>query len=864
MDTNDVSYYPSIFLFRGFNPTLPYGPGNPQYLARFTSNRLTGFNVWEHTCAKIQPSVGNALPESPEGSWSWVNGNLPWNDFISNIDGIMFKGDVNEWAGQEIFILDNICMNSCDCTPPPSGMVAWWPLDETLGTVSHDISGIYNNNGTCLNGPVPGQGKVKAGLFFDGIDDYVEAPDQSELNFGTSNFSIDTWIKTSFETGEQSIVDKRRRAYTADIRWGYCFFLHEGFLSLELADGADYPAISYSDYITGWPSGYVADGFWHHVAVTVRRQSATGIKFYVDGVQLNPSIPCDRQGSITNNIPLRIGRQSNNYPTHLFSGILDEIEMFNRVLSPVEISSLYNAGSAGKCKPGILACDSCSNPLLSLHTGIGGATDSKWNLITAPSGVPTGAANIVYNWRQYGLNNPLEASEWVAPPWINPCPRAIPGTYTYTCQFNLPTCPSGSYPQLKICILGENATIKLNGNIVGVANSQVSVTHLSDVFFPDFVTGLNILQIELNNRSTQYPVFNAKVWICCGAQGPVAGCDSCPVILQNRHTGYGSSTDNNWSITSAPYGVATGPAYIIPYPSTYLPGPPIQQSQWISSGTPPPTVQGQYVFTCNFYNYMMQSPYYAKLYICVKGKNAEVNLNGQYIGTSCSAESFTQFVAYPSSMGPNTIKIVLVTSAGEYPVIDVKAWICREAISIIPTSGNIINTTIHTNEGFCYSVTDTLIVAGNLTTFLVENGGSATMVAGQVVSLMPGTTIQAGGYLHASITTTGQYCSSTKTSEYETPSGMETNSVPGSKPDDQSFRIYPNPTTGGFSLEFKDLEESAEFQVEIYSILGERMLSGKLQGQKRYELSLAGKPNGVYFIRVVSGKFAGTGKIVKQ
>jgi hypothetical protein len=81
------------------------------------------------------------------------------------------------------------------CITPPSGMVAWWPLDETSGPTAHDISG-YANNGTWMNSPAPVNGKVAVALSFNGSNS-VDVPDHSELNFGTSDFSIDLWIKTT-------------------------------------------------------------------------------------------------------------------------------------------------------------------------------------------------------------------------------------------------------------------------------------------------------------------------------------------------------------------------------------------------------------------------------------------------------------------------------------------------------------------------------------------------------------------------------------------------------------------------------------------------------------------------------------------
>jgi hypothetical protein len=78
------------------------------------------------------------------------------------------------------------------------------------------------------------------------------------------------------------------------------------------------------------------------------------------------------------------------------------------------------------------------------------------------------------------------------------------------------------------------------------------------------------------------------------------------------------------------------------------------------------------------------------------------------------------------------------------------------------------------------------------------------------------------------------------------------------------FTIYPNPATVGFFLEIKNPGELSDVKVEMYGSLGERLLKTTLAGSSKYYLNLSGNPAGIYFIRVVSGKNAGTGKIIKQ
>ncbi|MEI6436454.1 MAG: hypothetical protein WCP32_16625, partial [Bacteroidota bacterium] len=155
---NEHDYYPYILLFRNFDPLSPFGPTNPEYLARFTSDNLTGLNVWEHTCAPIKPSPdGNDPPLSQDGQWTWDNypgapgGPIPsWNSFISDIEGVMFRVDVTGWSGNEIFILDSICLSPCDTVACDTCIVGSISGDQTIcvNTIPAQLIGNPPSNGT--------------------------------------------------------------------------------------------------------------------------------------------------------------------------------------------------------------------------------------------------------------------------------------------------------------------------------------------------------------------------------------------------------------------------------------------------------------------------------------------------------------------------------------------------------------------------------------------------------------------------------------------------------------------------------------------------------------------------------------------
>lgn len=228
------------------------------------------------------------------------------------------------------------------CTQPPTDMVAWWTADNT----ANDLSG-YANNGLLIGGAGYVAGQVDAAFALPTIADYVTFPSSATLNF-TGNFSIDAWVRTlNSPAARATIVDKRGGSNTNPI--GYHLFIFQGALGFQLADGQ--PFINNVS-----PGPLINDGAWHHVAATINRGSTTGGNLYVDGQLVFTFDPTTRPGSIVNSSNLRLGVRTNGGPQTFenFQGAIDEVELFDRELSPLEVQSIFDAASGGKCKTPLL------------------------------------------------------------------------------------------------------------------------------------------------------------------------------------------------------------------------------------------------------------------------------------------------------------------------------------------------------------------------------------------------------------------------------------------------------------------------------------------------------------------------------
>ena len=179
-------------------------------------------------------------------------------------------------------------------------------------------------------------------------------------------------------------------------------------------------------------------------------------------------------------------------------------------------------------------------------------------------------------------------------------------------------------------------------------------------------------------------------------------------------------------------------------------------------------------------------------------------------------------------------------------------------VTIVPYDLTVQNDTITNGHTRCYDATNTIIVAGNGTTFIVQSGGSATLIAGQKISYLPGTNVNSGGYMWGYIAPSGPFCVTPSM-----PAVVESEDLIPLSTQHSFFTIYPNPTTGNFILELKGDIPFGDVSIRIYGMRGETILTKVLNGENKHEFSLSDKPVGVYFIHVITGDKAETVKIIK-
>jgi hypothetical protein len=189
-------------------------------------------------------------------------------------------------------------------------LVAYWALDETEGDIAYDSAGELD--GTLNGEPLwqPGAGIVAGALEFDGIDDYVSIP--SFLSTGSSRLSIFAWIKGG---APGQVIISQTGVFGGT-------WLSTNSSEGKLVTGLDdvfFGALESESVIT--------DGQWHHVGLV---WGSFNRILYVDHVEV-ASDTCDK-GRLFG--VLQIGAGINLDPGTFWSGLIDDVRIYNRVVIP--------------------------------------------------------------------------------------------------------------------------------------------------------------------------------------------------------------------------------------------------------------------------------------------------------------------------------------------------------------------------------------------------------------------------------------------------------------------------------------------------------------------------------------------------
>jgi RHS repeat-associated protein len=248
----------------------------------------------------------------------------PYRIEIYDAAGNLYSKTINKWEGTDPDL------------PSSTNLVGYWNLNEGNGTTANDTSG-NGNNGTLHNMDNSDwvTGKAGTGLDFDGTNDYVSIPHSASLN--ASNYlTVSAWVNPRVVSGGY-IAEKQSSWHFQVANYAGV----DGRLDLTLyKNGSSYDTIS---------SSSIPANAWTFVAFTYSKDDSTHKpKLYINGTEttyaLQQALPANYLVD-TNANEINVGRYGSGVA--YYNGIIDDTRIYSRILTPAEITALYN-------NPGIL------------------------------------------------------------------------------------------------------------------------------------------------------------------------------------------------------------------------------------------------------------------------------------------------------------------------------------------------------------------------------------------------------------------------------------------------------------------------------------------------------------------------------
>jgi hypothetical protein len=217
------------------------------------------------------------------------------------------------------------------------------------------INGLWVNGNTDSNSTT---GKINEALDFNGLNDYMSAPDTP--NFNLTTFSYAAWLQNStVGIFEQRILSKKLSVADTD---GYEISLYYdgGGYYLKVVSG-----VSTTSFNTGvnW-----SVGDWHQIVVIF---DGTTVYAYCDNVSLGSGV-IDLILPNTNN--LLFGKIDDEAVT-IWSGKMDDTRFYNQTLTLGEIDFLWNSGNGTEYDSEYLAISEYINVSMSSSNSLFEAVD---------------------------------------------------------------------------------------------------------------------------------------------------------------------------------------------------------------------------------------------------------------------------------------------------------------------------------------------------------------------------------------------------------------------------------------------------------------------------------------------------------
>jgi hypothetical protein len=391
-----------------------------------------------------------------------------------------------------------------------SGIVGLWHLDETSGFTIADHSG-HGNNGTAIGVTLGAAGKFGTAATFNGSS-YISLP-SAPLALNTYTYSL--WFKTT-STGmlmgeSTTVVNSGTSGYNPFLYVGTNGYLYGGYYN-----GMNPPLTPSSTKVN--------DGQWHFAVQTATLGGTQSL--YLDGKLQssgNAGNACGPYFYVGTGAATGFSGTSGNW--FYFTGSIDEVAAWSRVLSPTEILQLYQRGiSRVKFQVQTCAQSNCSDGTFQGPDGTSATYFSELDNTTsynAATNVPSGNVN--------AISPTLTFANFATP---TPAPNRY---FQYRATLETDSSNSALMPELKSVTIGPNHYDPSSPTIVGLGGvaSPVLTSFVQTLGANGCATATYNLGIGTAANSATWYYWNTVAGAWSVANGTTAKSNSAAVINTN-------------------------------------------------------------------------------------------------------------------------------------------------------------------------------------------------------------------------------------------------------------------------------------------------------------------------------------------
>lgn len=244
------------------------------------------------------------------------------------------------------------------------GLVAWYKMSEGTGT--NTIDEMPNaNNGVLGTGASWTNGKIGYGVQFigSGLSNCITLHTNSPI-IGLGTVTICAWVNQSATTsGYRAIYTEDRTGVIGSDRINFALNAGKFCLGGRAPDSQGYQE---------WrANSAISTGAWHHCAVTINVASNSVI-LYVDGVAATTESTGTFTGTTFDNAApsqVLIGADGVSGGGSTLAGVVDDLRIYNRVLSPAEIRRVYLYGLYSNMQSGYRWIAGIGDSIMAGHNG---------------------------------------------------------------------------------------------------------------------------------------------------------------------------------------------------------------------------------------------------------------------------------------------------------------------------------------------------------------------------------------------------------------------------------------------------------------------------------------------------------------